>query len=80
MLKLVNITKNDNVIEADYIPESSDLKAHASYNMETGEESYEVLDEYDGTYGRMAINGIKMTIEEFEESGKLRKERVVMWY
>ena len=33
MLKLVNIKLQNNIIEADYIPENSRLKAHVSINI-----------------------------------------------
>lgn len=35
MLKLINIVKREKVIEADYIPESSNKSAHISLDIET---------------------------------------------
>ena len=82
MLKLINIKINDNVIEADYIPENSSLQAHVALNIVTKEESYEVIEDFGGTYGRMAINGLQRTADELK-NGKIQKipeKRIVMWY
>ena len=82
MLKLINIIKNKNIIEADYVPEQSDKKAHVSLNMVTNEFNYDVIDEYGTMYARMALNGLRRTLEEFNK-GKINnipKERAVMWY
>jgi hypothetical protein len=82
MLKLINIRKTDNIIEADYIPENSKQKAHVSLNISTDEMSVETIEDFGSMYGRMAINGLKRTIEELKK-GKINKvpeERVVMWY
>ncbi|MCM1008853.1 MAG: hypothetical protein NC485_13235 [Ruminococcus flavefaciens] len=82
MLKLINIKKTDNIIEADYIPESSQQKAHVSLNVSTNEISVETIEDFGSMYERMAINGLKRTIEELN-NGKINKvpeERVVMWY
>lgn len=82
MLKLINITKRDDIIEADYIPESSSLKAHVTLNLTSGKSSVEIIEEYGSTYSRMAINGLKRTLEELDK-GKINevpKERFVMWY
>jgi hypothetical protein len=82
MLKLINIKKNDNVIEADYIPENDSLKAHVSLNIENKRETIENIEKYGGSYGRMAISGLKRILDEIQ-SGKrstFPSERVVMWY
>lgn len=80
MLKLVNIRKNENIMEAEYIPESSDLKAHVSLDIETGEGDYELIEEYGWEYGRMAISGLRRTLEELKAGKEMRTERLVMWY
>lgn len=82
MLKLINIKKGDNLIEADYIPESSNLKAHISLNIESQEYNAEEIEEYGAVYSRMAANGLIRTLDELN-NGKIKtppKERLVMWY
>lgn len=82
MLKLVNIVKNNNFIEADYIPESSNKKAHAKLNLITDEISAEIIEEYGSMYSRMAVNGLKRILDEINvgKIGEIPKERIVMWY
>lgn len=82
MLKLINIVKNDNVIEADYIPEHSEKKAHVTLNVSTNDYSAENIDEYGSMYSRMAVNGLRRMIEELQK-GKIKevpKEKIIMWY
>lgn len=82
MLQLINITKTNNTIEADYIPENSDLKARALINLITGESSADVIEEYGSMYSRMAINGLKRTLDELKR-GTIKivpEKRTVMWY
>ena len=82
MLKLINIKKDDNMIEADYIPESSEKSAHISLNIKTEEYTADDIKEYGSVYSRMAANGLIRTLKELS-SGKrneLPKERLVMWY
>ena len=82
MLKLVNIVKNDDYIEADYIPENSTEMAHVRYSITTGKGDFDLVDGYSGVYGRHAIEGLKRTISELESGGRkeLPEERLVMWY
>lgn len=82
MLTLINIKKTNNIIEADYIPESSNLTVHAMLNFETGDEKFETIDEYGGTYGRMAINGLKRIISDLksEKITVIPENKTVMWY
>ena len=82
MLKLVNIVKNNNRIEADYIPENSSKKAHISLDTDTHEYSAENIEEYGEIYGRMAANGLIRTLNELEKNkiSSIPKERLVMWY
>lgn len=82
MLKLINITKNENIIEADYIPEKSDKKAHVSLDIATDESNCDIIDEYGSMYARMALNGLRRTVKELNK-GKINnipEERIVMWY
>lgn len=82
MLKLKNIKINDELLEADYIPEDSDKKAYVSLNTKKGETKAEIIDEYGKMYSRMAVNGLQRISSELK-SGKITvvpKERLVMWY
>lgn len=82
MLKLINIVKNSNTIEADYIPETSSKSAHISLDINTEKYNAEDIEEYGSTYSRMAANGLIRTLNELN-SGKrkeLPSERLVMWY
>lgn len=80
MLRLVNIVKNNNVLEADYIPEDSNQKAHVVLNISTGESDVEIIEDYGSMYSRMAINGLQRTANELKENKSIPKERLVMWY
>lgn len=82
MLKLTNIRVDDEVIEADYIPESSDMTAHVSINRNTSEATAEKIEEFGGMYSTMAKNGLKHILENFVKSGgkELPTEKLVMWY
>lgn len=82
MLELINIKLNELFIEADYIPENSNKKAHVSVNRSTGKGKADIIEEYGSMYSRMAINGLKRTLEEYK-NGKITdmpKRRLVMWY
>lgn len=82
MLKLINLKMNENIIEADYIPEQSKEKAHISLNTLTDEFKSEEIKGYGSMYQRMALNGLKRTLEELA-NGKIfdvPKDRIVMWY
>ena len=82
MLKLINIIKNNDKLEADYIPESSDKKAHISLNIMTHDYTADDIEEFGSEYSRMAANGLIRTLEEFDSGkrNKLPSERLVMWY
>lgn len=80
MLKLINIVKNDNIIEADYIPECSNKKAHVMLNITNNEYKVEKIEEYGTVYSRMAVNGLRRTVDEIEKNKNIPEERVVMWY
>lgn len=72
----------NNVIEADYVPENSNLTAHVTLNSDTCNENFEIISEFGGTYGRMAVNGLKRIISDLN-SGKITaipKSKIVMWY
>ena len=68
MLKLINIRKNDDLIEDDYIPESCNLKAHISLNIESREYNAEEIEEYGAVYSRMAANGLLRTLHELKDT------------
>lgn len=82
MLKLINITNNEQTIEADYIPESTELKAHISLDKKTKKYNAEVVENYNYSYPRMAANGLIRTLEELDSGliDQTPKERLVMWY
>lgn len=80
MLKLKNIRINGNLIEADYFPESDDRSAHVSLDSHTGVETREVIEEYGGTYARMALNGLKRILKDIQKGKTIPDERVIMWY
>lgn len=82
MLKLINITKNENIIEADYIPEESNKSAHVKLNISTDDFNAENIEEYGSMYSRMALFGLRKTVDELNSGkiNKIPKERLVMWY
>ena len=82
MLKLINIKKNENIIEADYIPEQSENSAHVRLNTENDEYIVENVDGFGSMYRRMALNGLRRILAELK-SNKIETvptERTVMWY
>ena len=82
MLKLINIKKDDNQIEADFIPEKSLERGHAFYSPDSDKWGYDVPPDFDAEYGRMAVNGLKRIIKELQADSnkKIPNERLVMWY
>lgn len=82
MLKLINITKNENIIEADYIPEQSKVSAHVSLNINNDEYGIESVDGFGGMYTRMALNGLRRIADELKNQKNISvpKERTVMWF
>lgn len=82
MLKLINIKHDKDTIEADYVPEDGSEKAHVSLSKTSKKGHADVIEEYGTMYSRMAINGLKRTLDELN-SGAIKEipnERVVMWY
>lgn len=82
MLKLINIVKGKNKIEADYIPENSNKSAHISLDIETKKYTADEIAEYGSMYSRMAANGLIRTLEELRNGKreKIPSERLIMWY
>ena len=82
MLTLINIIKNENGIEADYIPENGDKRAHIQINTLNNVCYAEDIQPYGSMYSRMAINGLKKILSEIQKGiiAELPKKRVVMWY
>lgn len=82
MLKLINIKHNKDVIEADYVPEDSNIKGHVSLNKTTGDSHADVIEKYGTMYSRMAVNGLRKTLDELKNGSikEVPKERLVMWY
>ncbi len=82
MLKLINIKINNNLLEADYIPEDSHRKAHVLLDTQKGDVVVETIEEYGKMYSRMAVNGLQRISNELK-NGKIDdvpKERLIMWY
>ncbi len=82
MLKLINIKHDKDTIEADYVPEDGSEKAHVSLSKTSKEGHADVIEKYGTMYSRMAVNGLKRTLDELN-SGVIKEipgERLVMWY
>lgn len=82
MLTLINMVKTDDNIEADYIPEDGNVKAHVKLNVLSDEYDAEEIQDYGSMYVRMALNGLRRISDELQ-SGKIAElpsKRVVMWY
>lgn len=82
MLKLTEIKKNNNTIQAYYTPESSNIKARIILDISTHNYQADIIEEYGSYYARMAANGLLRCLDQLN-SGKiaeLPKERLVMWY
>ncbi len=71
MLKLINIKDDKDTIEADYVPESSSVKAHVSLHKTSKDGHADVIEGYGTMYSRMAVNGLKRTLDELN-SGVLK--------
>ena len=81
MLKLINIKVNDDMIEADYIPEDSSRSAHVYIDRNDFFTHADIIEQYGKTYGNMAIAGLKDILNKIT-NGKttVPKEKTVMWY
>ena len=82
MLTLINITRNGNVIEADYIPENSSESAHVSLDFLTCEHKVDIIEKYGSMYSRMAVNGLKRIMHDIQD-GEIKEapdKRIVYWY
>ncbi|MCM1525176.1 MAG: hypothetical protein NC120_12050 [Ruminococcus sp.] len=82
MLKLINITKDDQNISADYIPENSQKQAHVKLSTTKDVYDVEVIDEFGQMYGSMALNGLRKILRELSDGkiNELPKERRVVWF
>lgn len=83
MLRLKNIKMENNIIEADYYPESEKVRfGHVAFNTKTREEKIIMAEGYDREYPFMAVTGLDRLVELFNnnEISELPKERTVMWY
>lgn len=82
MLTLVNIIKNNSTIEADYIPESTKMKAHVKLDFLSDNYEAEEINEYGAMYGAMALRGLRKILAELDNGiiSIVPKEKTVMWY
>lgn len=82
MLTLVNIIKNNSTIEADYIPESTEMKAHVKLDFLSDNYEAEEISEYGAMYGAMALRGLRRILAELDNGiiNMVPKEKTVMWY
>lgn len=82
MLKLINIKKNNNYIEADYLPEDSMDMGYVKVDIRTEEIIESRHSKYEEPYEEysecrmMAADGLIRLLEE----SALPKEKIVMWY
>ena len=82
MLKLINIIKTGATIEADYIPEQSNQKAHVVFDNIKDDGNGGTVEPYGFRYLSMALSGLERIASEIK-SGKISEpphERLVMWY
>lgn len=81
MLRLINIKAHDDTLEADFVPEDTEIIGHVTYNKNTGDRSWDVVDEY-YSYGSMAACGLRGIKEDMESGAvsELPATRTVMWY
>lgn len=82
MLTLINIIKNSNTIEADYIPESAETKAHVKLDFLSDKYEAEEIGEYGAMYGAMALRGLRKILAELDNGviSIVPNEKTVMWY
>jgi len=82
MLKLINIVKNENNIEADYIPEQSNQKGHVILNSLTREGNGDIIDSYGTMYLSMALSGLRRILNEISDNKitEIPTEKMVVWY
>ena len=82
MLKLKNIKRKNNFIEAYYSPEDSDKLGYVKLNCDTLEEEHKTVNGYEMTYPSMAIYGLKQILKNVQNNKeyKIPNEKLVMWY
>ena len=76
MVRLINIKQDKTVIEADFIPEDSEISGHIVLDKATQDYKADEVKGFDGIYARMAANGL---IKELKENTG-ETTRLVMWY
>ncbi|MDO4541488.1 MAG: hypothetical protein Q4C00_01480 [Bacillota bacterium] len=82
MLKLINIKRNDEYIEAEYLPEDSKEKGYVKVNIKTKKIVDSQHSKYEEPYEnysecrRMAANGLLSIADD----SLLPQEKLVMWY
>ena len=82
MLKLINIVKNENNIEADYIPEQGGTKGHVTLNSLTEEGEGDIIDSYGTMYLSMALSGLRRILSEINNKkiDDVPTEKMIVWY
>ncbi|MBR3870469.1 MAG: hypothetical protein IKJ17_03100 [Clostridia bacterium] len=78
MLRLVNIKKTNDYIEANYIPEDCESSGFVRMYLNDDKIISETVEGYETTYPSMAIKGLKNILES--QKCEIPKEKVVMWY
>ncbi len=79
MVRLRKIQKDENFIEAHYIPEDSQEEGYLKIRLRDKEVVDYKMTSFDGKIGMYlthAINGLEQIIDE----GAIPEERLIMWY
>lgn len=82
MIKLINIKRSDNFIEADYLPEDSKERGYVKVDTQTKEIIESRHSKYEEPYEKysecriMAARGLR----ELIEAKTIPEEKIIMWY
>ncbi len=79
MLRLKNIKKNNETIQADYYPEGASERGFVKINSCTREIIESKLTSYDGAV-KAYMSHAATALERLIDSKSLPEEQVVMWY
>lgn len=79
MLKLININRTDEFIEANYIPEDNNESGYIKIRLSDDEVIEQKLTSYDEVVARYFAHARDKLID-IKDDTNLVKEKLVMWY
>lgn len=79
MIKLINIKRSNEFIEAHYLPEGSPEKGYVKLDLQSLSPVVVQRSAYEGAYSEHFLQA-KNALKQLANQEKLPKEKLVMWY